>query len=193
MSLHMMLKELFFVTGNIEKFNYGFMVMEEYNVKLVQASVDIDEIQGENLDLIAQDKAAKAYAQLQQPLVVSDDAWSFEGLNGFPGPYMHSVNEWFSPQDFLNLTQALKNRRVILSQRVVYTDSATTKMFKVNTKGKLLKHAKGVSSHPSHCVITLEGSGGKSIAEVVSDKTATKSSASRQVWHKCASWLTQTK
>ena len=76
-----------------------------------------------NVELGELTPAVEAYNALQSPLVVTDDSWIIPGLNGFPGPYMKQVNDWFTPDDWLHLTSGLADRRVILRQIIVYQDS----------------------------------------------------------------------
>src|SRR5579859_1519227 len=106
------MKEVIFSTGNATKYRLAAQTCEKNGIKLIQKHLYIDEIQGEEPKKIVLDKAAKAYATLKKPVVVSDDSWAFQGLKGFPGPYMSSINHWFAPEDFLRLTLPLADRSV---------------------------------------------------------------------------------
>lgn len=85
------MKELLYVTGNTEKVGVANSFCAPHQIKLIQLQLDIDEIQGEDSEIISLDKARKAFAEIGKPLVISDDSWSITGLNGFPGPYMKSI------------------------------------------------------------------------------------------------------
>jgi XTP/dITP diphosphohydrolase len=187
------MREVIFATGNKEKYQTAKHACDVNDIKLVQKNLDIAEIQDENPEKVAKDKASKAFLITGKPVVVTDDSWNFIGLNGFPGVYMHSINEWFTSEDFLRLILPLKNRSVILTQYLVYVDGKNQKIFKVQTKGKLLKEIRGKSEHPSHTVITLEGDNGLSIAEAY-DKAVDKSSRMPgQIWHEFATWFNKQK
>ena len=95
------MKKVIFSTGNAEKFLTAKHVCELYDIQLTQKSSDIVEIQSENPEIVALDKASKAFALFKKPVVITDDSWAFSGLKGFPGVYMHSINAWFTPEDFL--------------------------------------------------------------------------------------------
>jgi inosine/xanthosine triphosphate pyrophosphatase family protein len=104
------MKNLIFSTGNDEKFITAQHACEQYSIDLKQQEVDVTEIQEEDPKKVAVDKANKAFNSIGKPLVITDDSWAFAGLNGFPGVYMHSINTWFTPDDFLRLVLPLENR-----------------------------------------------------------------------------------
>lgn len=185
------MKQLLFSTGNPEKFITAQHTCERYGVKLTQKSIDITEIQEENAEKVALDKVAKAFTTVGEPVVITDDSWSFSGLNGFPGVYMHSINKWFTSEDFLRLVLPLEDRKVVLTQYLIYLDNQEQKVFIKQTEGTLLKEIRGVSKYPSFQIITLAGDNGLSIAEAY-DKAADKSTRkSAQVWHDFAEWFSQ--
>ncbi len=164
-------------------------VCERHGINLAQKKLDIIEIQSEDPETVARDKAAKAYTAIQRPVIITDDSWAFLGLKGFPGPYMHSINEWFTPEDFLRLTLMLQDRRIVLTQCLVYDDGEQQKVFISKTEGKLLKEIRGTSAYPSHTIMALQGDNGLSIAEAYA-RTANKSTrASAQVWHDFIAWV----
>lgn len=46
--------------------------------------------------------------------MVTDSGYFIEALNGFPGPFIKFVNNWFSADDYLNLMLGKSNRRIII-------------------------------------------------------------------------------
>ena len=86
------MKHIHFVTGNQNKFDTAQRILRESGTVLTQHELDIDEIQSEQAEEIALDKAQKAYYALQKPLFISADSWSIVGLRGFPGPYYEIGN-----------------------------------------------------------------------------------------------------
>ncbi len=155
-------------------------------INLQQTKLAIHEIQAETGELVARDKAAKAFAILNKPVVVSDDSWMIPGLNNFPGPYMKSMNDWFTPQDWLRLTSSLTDRRIILRQIVVYQDADGQQLFILDIPGILLHETRGVSAY-AHATITSFDNGTTSNAEHHQEG---KSAAEklRSPWHDFAAW-----
>jgi len=181
-------RQLIFSTGNIQKFENGRAACLQAGIELLQQKLDIDEIQGEDSEVIIRDKAKKAFEILRQPVVVSDDSWHIPGLKGFPGPYMKSMNHWFTPDDFLHLTRSLKDRRIILVQLLAYYDESQQKVFRQEYTGELLKEARGNHNITSQAIITMPGDNGLSIAEVY-DRDVNH--AAREVsagWHELIKW-----
>jgi XTP/dITP diphosphohydrolase len=178
-------------TGNTLKFGIGKNVCAKYGIELVQAVVDIDEIQGEDPEKIVTRKAQDAYAALQKPVVVSDDSWAIPGLNGFPGAYMKSVNHWFTPEDFIHLTKSLQDRRVFLQQYLAYCDGTTTTVFNHDIPGTLLTEARGTSGDPAFKIVALAADKGLSIAEVYDagkEHEPGRFSRRKDAWHGFGEW-----
>jgi len=175
--------QLIFCTGNEEKFSNASMVAREFDIELTQQLADVDEIQGENDALrILKDKVAKAHAIIKQPIIVSDDSWEIPGLNGFPGPYMKSINHWFTPDDFLRLTRDLTDRRIFLIQNVAYTDGETTNFFTDRIEGELQTEARGRFGAALHKVVSMKGDEGLSIAEVFDGGVESANREYAKVW-----------
>ena len=180
--------KLIFCTGNNQKFLTARQVCREYSIDVTQKKIQTFEIQEEDAHKVALDKATKAFKVVGKPIIISDDSWNFIGLRGFPGVYMHSMNEWLTPEDFLRLTLPLTDRRVILTMYLVYYDGKDYKSFKQLSAGKLLKEKHGTSAHPSHTVMSMQGDDGLSIAEALSMKDNGTSREVAQVWHEFAKW-----
>ena len=182
------MKQLLFSTGNADKFLIAKHVCDSSSISLIQADIELPEIQEENPEKVALDKAIKAFNKLGKPVVISDDSWAFAGLKGFPGVYMHSINEWFTPEDFLRLTLPIENRAATLTQYLVYIDSTQQKIFTHQTKGSLLKEIRGTSAHPSHTIITIDGDNGLSIAEVYEGVGNKSTIHTARIWHDFVNW-----
>lgn len=178
-----------YVTGNQIKFNLAADVLREFGVELEQIKLDITEIQSEDGEPVARNKAARAFEQLQKPLIVSDDFWLIPGLNNFPGPYMKSINTWFTPDDWLRLTEALTDRRIILRQVAVYQDAHQQKLFATDIEGMLLHEARGTSPYPHSTIVSFDG-GKHSNAEM--HQRGNGESGARHhhtTWHDLGAWL----
>ena len=162
----MKLSLLYYATGNSEKFANAKCFFEKHNIVIKQLNVEVDEIQNDNLKKIALNKASAVYEQVKKPLFVNDAGWLIPALNGFPGPYMKDINQWFRPQDFLLLLSDKKDRKVILRDTIVYIDEFGSQVFTNDCPGSILLEAYGTEGRPSDNVISLTKSK-KSIAEEV--------------------------
>jgi non-canonical purine NTP pyrophosphatase (RdgB/HAM1 family) len=186
------MSKLLCVTGNEVKFGIGQKQLANFGFDLEQVVLDIDEIQGEDLTAVIKDKVAKAYEAVGQPVVVTDDSWTIPGLNGFPGPYMKSINHWFTPDDFLRLTRDLKDRRIYLNQLVAYQDEHESVIFRSDIPGELLTEARGNHGVPCMKVVSLDGDDGLTISETYDlgqEHDTERLSRRSDAWKELATWL----
>lgn len=183
-----MKKSIVFCTSNDLKFAIAQEVCSRYGVELYVQKINIEEVQSEDSKHIVSRKSQAAFTEIAQPVIVSDDSWAFVGLNGFPGPYMHSVDTWFTPDDFLRLTLPLENRQVILTQLLAYKDEKLEKIFANELRGTLLKDLKGTSKNPCHQIISMDSDNGLSIAEKYSSGLDGATHEYSSAWHEFAKW-----
>ena len=186
------MREVTFVTGNLYKFDIAFHTLRKHGIKVTRAEAEIDEIQGEDEVIIAKDKAQKIYDKLQKPILVNDDSWSIPGLNGFPGPYMKSMNHWLTAEDFLRLTKPLKDRRVYLIQVSIYQDETGQTVFRKELPGVLLDNVSKFPGTPNAKITSLTKDG-LSIAEVRSMSMKQLAHELDSVWNDVAEWLKEKK
>ena len=187
-----MMKTIYFATSNKDKIQIAETICNEANISIKAITLDIDEIQGEDPEVIVRDKAMRAYEQLGMPVVVSDDTWDIRALNGFPGAYMKSINYWFEPEDFLRLMQGVKDRHITLHQYLAYTDGNMTEVFKSDIEGKITHEVRGKSEKsPNMTVTVLDLDNGKTIAEVFergAEAVAARYINRTDAWHDFIDW-----
>lgn len=179
-------------TTNDHKFGIGKATLHAYDISLVQKLIDIDEIQGEDADLIIRDKVHKAYNEVGEPVVVTDDTWDIVALNGFPGPYMKSVNHWFAPQDFIDLMAHKSDRRIFLHQFLAYFDGKDITVFKSTIPGSIVLKPRGKYGPPIMHVVTLDVDRGKTISETYDqslEHDQTRLLDRGDAWRQLAVWL----
>jgi XTP/dITP diphosphohydrolase len=111
---------LIYVTGNPLKFKVAVRFFEGSRISLESRDLSTPEIQSSRVEEIAEWSAAWACRSLNRPVVVMDAGYYIEALNGFPGPFIKFVNEWFSAEDYLNLMQGKTNRRVVIRDCLAY-------------------------------------------------------------------------
>lgn len=181
-----------FVTGNAEKFANARAICHKYGLEIEQVVADIDEIQGEESERIARDKAHRAYELVGKPVVISDDSWSISALNGFPGPYMKSVSHWFTPQNFIDLVQNTQDRSVTLHQYLVYKDQVETVIFQHDHSGKIVVSPRGNSKTAWHNVVSMDADNGKTLGEVIEAgllNDPERSERQGDAWYSLLQWL----
>lgn len=159
--------QVLFATGNSEKFAIAEMLCAKHDISLVMFDAETHEIQSEDpVEVITQKAQDKFTLSGQKALIVSDDSWDIPELNGFPGPYMKSMDYWLSSQDFLNLTSHLTDRRILLHQYIAYIDTSGLQLFHAVIPGKLSTEIRGNYGKPAQKLIMLDRDNGLTISEV---------------------------
>lgn len=175
---------LFYVTTNDSKFQAAKTQLKSFGVEIEQRMVEIVEIQSDSIEEIARDKARKAFEKIQCPLLVNDSGWYFFGLNGFPGPFMHYVNEWLSAEDLLQMLNDKPDKRVVLKQVVVYVDEKVEKVFEADLEGVVLEKAATVPGRSSDRVVSFTKDGVSLAEELLQEEHRSKT----KIWEEFAEW-----
>ena len=191
------MSKIIFATSNPDKMQIATSVCSTFDIKVEFVRLDIDEIQGEDAEVIVRNKAKRAYDQLNMPVVVSDDSWDIKALNGFPGAYMKSINYWFKPEDFIRLMSSIKDRRVTLHQYLAYTDGNITEVFTNDLNGVIVSKPRGkVERAPCMEVVEFDFDEGLTLAEVFNKQDdqlmAKRYRKHPDAWHEFAKWYKST-
>ena len=179
-------------TTSDHKFGIGRSLLGDYDITLKQRPVEIDEIQGEDAELIVRDKAAKAYAALLEPVIVTDTIWEIAALGGFPGAYMKSINHWFEPQDFIDLMSHKTDRRVVVQEYLAYCDGNQTVVFNGSIPGVITDKPRGTYGPPIMHVVVLDADNGRTISETYDqglEHDLTRLADRGSAWRDLAAWL----
>lgn len=134
---------LYFISSNKNKIARSKLFLNPFGIPFIAKDIDLIEIQSHSIEEIAINKAKAAFEIIKQPLFVSDHGWSITALNGFPGAYMKYINEWFTPQNFLNLMKDKENREMVFTEYLCFTDGKSIKTFSETIKGHILYESKG--------------------------------------------------
>lgn len=118
----MLMLELTFITGNSKKFLQAQQALRSYPITLIQQKINLPEIQDQDCSVIAKFSARFAAQELKKPVVVTDAGYYIKALNGFPGPFIKFVNEWFTPEDILRLLNKKANRKVYSPICIAYCE-----------------------------------------------------------------------
>ncbi|MDQ3158765.1 MAG: hypothetical protein M3P98_01330 [bacterium] len=181
------MKEVNYVTGNDYKFSEAVHQLKKHNIKPKQIKLDIDEIQ-EQGKLVAIDKARKAYEITKKPILVNDASWEIPALNGFPGPYMKDVQDWFSTKDFINLMRDQEDRTVLIIEYLVYKDANTEHVIEHIYKGKIVE-PRGGDKVKANSIEKVAEFNGKTLAEHHdSGKLVHNFDSGHSLWDVFAEW-----
>jgi XTP/dITP diphosphohydrolase len=183
------MQPLLYITGNQHKFVQAQHVCDDLHLELKQDKTDFIEIQSDKAEDIARYKAQQAFEKFKQAVVVSDDSWLIPALGGFPGPYMKYVNDWFTTQNWLDLTKPLQDRRIILDQTIVYQDTSGQQLFNRQLEGQILHEARGEAIYPHTAIITFDG--GKHTNAELHQQNLSATAHLPNVWRDFAEWYSK--
>lgn len=179
---------IFYVTGNKNKYENARKFFESYNITVEQLPLKINEIQDGDSLQVAIAKARDAFAIVKKPIFVNDTSWIIPSLNGFPGPFMKYINEWFQPEDFIHLMDGKKDRSIILRDIIIYIDEAGYTVFTNDHTGKLLKIPANLPyKHPSDVVVSLSNNGASIAEESIRGNSFIE--GEKKIWCEFADWL----
>ena len=183
------MSSVLYATSNPTKFRTANSVCSKEDVHLKQITIDIPEVQSNNPEEVARDKAHRAFEVIQQPLIISDDSWFIFGLNSFPGPLMKYIDETLTSKDWLRLTKDLEDRRVVVRQVIVFQDSPEhQQLFYTDVEGILLKEIRGNHNYSMMSLVSFDD-GATSVAEsLAKERSALAATDKRTSWHDFCQW-----
>jgi non-canonical purine NTP pyrophosphatase (RdgB/HAM1 family) len=137
-----MLDRIALITGNAGKAaEYAAML----GIEVTPAKAELTEIQSLDVADVAARKAADAFAQLGQPVLVDDAGLSIHAWNGLPGALVAWFIDTVGPQGILDMAQGLADRGATATAALGYADAAGVRVFQGTVDGSLATELRGTS------------------------------------------------
>jgi len=137
-------KVVFFVTGNIHKFNEARSVLSESGIATAMLKIKTTEIQDDSLENIAKMSALHAFRRSSLPVITEDAGLFVRGLKGFPGPYSSYAYRTIGYEGLLKLIGDLDDRYAQFQSVVVFRNSnRSSRSFHGISKGAIADKARG--------------------------------------------------
>ncbi len=137
----MKIKSAIFASSNKNKLRE---IEEILGIKIEGTSLEIDEIQSLDSDLVAIKKAEAYFDAIKKPLFVEDTSLSFKGLNGLPGTYINDFSKALGNDGLVGLLKGVKDRSAEARVTLVYKENKNShKVFEGIVKGVISKSPKG--------------------------------------------------
>jgi non-canonical purine NTP pyrophosphatase (RdgB/HAM1 family) len=137
-----MLDRITLITGNAGKAaEYTAML----GIEVTAAKAELTEIQALDVSRVAARKAADAYAQLGEPVLVDDTGLAVRAWNGLPGALIAWFIDTVGPQGILDMTQGLADRRATVTTALGYADAAGVRVFHGTLDGSLAPEPRGAN------------------------------------------------
>ena len=130
--------ELFFVSSNENKFQETERILSNFGMQINFFKTTLEEIQSNNLNDIAEQKAINAYEIVKKPIIIEDDGLFINALNGFPGPYSSYVYDTIGNKGIMNLLENFQVRDAKFVSIIAYCDDdSEVKLFESSIPGKI--------------------------------------------------------
>ena len=132
------LSELFFVSSNENKFEEAERILSHLGLQINFFKTTLEEIQSNNLNDIAKQKAINAYELVQKPVIIEDDGLFIDPLNGFPGPYSSYVYDTIGNKGIMKVLENSQVRDAKFVSIIAYCDNDYgVKLFESSIPGKI--------------------------------------------------------
>jgi XTP/dITP diphosphohydrolase len=163
-----MLDRVTLITGNTGKAaEYAAML----GIEVTPAKAELTEVQSLDVVHVAACKAADAYAQLREPVLVDDTGLTLHAWNGLPGALVAWFLDTVGPHGILDMAAGLTDRRATASVALGYADATGVRVFTGTVDGSLATEPRG-SSGFGYDSIFIPGtdSGHRTYAQMTSEE-----------------------
>lgn len=161
------MNEITFVTGNKGKVDE---VSRFLNIPVVHESVELDEIQSIDPEVVVRKKAETAYALLQKPLLVEDTTVVCTSLGRLPGPFIKYFEEELGQEGICRLLDG-KDRSCVATARFALHDGTKVHLFEGSMPGTVADMPRGTRSFGWASIVVPEGKD-KTYAEMSDEEQA---------------------
>ena len=131
------------------------------SVEVMDVRLDCPESRDEDVGEIARAKAAFAWKELREPLIVDDTSFSLDALGGFPGPYAAYVFNKIGNEGILRLISGKRNS-AHFTTAIAYADENGIRVFRGVLSG-IIVEPRGVEGFGYDPIFEWEG---KTLAEI---------------------------
>ncbi|MCX7894815.1 MAG: non-canonical purine NTP pyrophosphatase [Thermoanaerobaculum sp.] len=154
---------LTFVTSSEEKFQEAQAILA---LPLQRVDLDLPEVQGLDVEVLAEEKARTAFAQLQRPVIVEDTSLELEALGGFPGPLVKWLLKAAGPQALPQMLQGFATRAAVARTAAVAFDGVRLIRGVGKVRGIIVPQPRGSGGFGWDVGFAPEGGDGRTYAEM---------------------------
>jgi XTP/dITP diphosphohydrolase len=163
-----MLDRITLITGNVGK-AAEFAAM--LGIEVTPAKAALTEVQSLDVADVAARKAADAYDQLREPVLVDDTGLTIHAWNGLPGALVAWFIDTVGPQGILDMAAGITDRRASVSTALGYADATGVRVFTGTVDGSLATEPRGTSGFGYDSIfIPGSDSGHRTYAQMTSEE-----------------------
>ncbi|MBU0532589.1 XTP/dITP diphosphatase [Candidatus Micrarchaeota archaeon] len=146
--------EILFATSNKHKFSEASAIL---STKIKHFPFQYLEIRSDNLEEIARDAVAVAYAKCKTPVFVEDTGLFITALKGFPGTYSAWTFAKIGVEGILKLMKDESNKEAKFETCIAYHDGTDIHVFHDVCEGRLADQKQGNSGFGYDPIFIPEG------------------------------------
>jgi XTP/dITP diphosphohydrolase len=162
-----MLDRITLITGNAGKAaEYAAML----GITVTPARAELTEVQALDVAQVAARKAADAFAQLREPVLVDDSGLAIHAWNGLPGALVAWFIETVGPQGILDMAAGLADRHATVTTALGYADADGTRVFQGAVTGTLATELRGTSGFGYDPIFIPDIDGSRTYAEMTTEE-----------------------
>lgn len=152
------MKKIIYVTGNWAKIKSAEQKLGPLGFEIEQKKIDCPEIQADTIEEVAKYSAKWASEELKTDVLKNDSGLCIEGLKGFPGPYIHYVDDTLGEDGVLKLLEGNDNRNAYFVEVMAYCKyGEEPHIFKSITRGKIAYEKSGTYGWSWDFIFVPEG------------------------------------
>lgn len=150
------MKAVTFITGNEGKLK---QLKNHIKMEIVHKALDLPEIQSMDLSEVARDKAERAYAIINSPVLVEDVSLKYHALGNLPGPLIKWFLKELGNKGLCRLINHYNKDRSATAE-VIYDlfDGKEHKLFSSKIEGRIAAYPRGEHGFGWDPVFIPEGS-----------------------------------
>ena len=185
------MKTVRFATGNARKISEATATLAPFTITVNPVRVSTHEIQHADPAEITKHKARAAYAELGEPVVVSDTSWAIPALNGFPGGYMKDIEAWWTVDTWLDIMKRHSDRRIMCLEHVAFYDGETLAHFVEEYEGVFMHEPRGRVTDDESFEQIVSLYGGETMAEQLARGDIASAGENLGHWQQFGEWYTR--
>lgn len=162
------MRKLVFVTSNAGKAHEARERLEPLGFEVEQRDLDILEVQADDLDVVATEKARAAATNLRGPFFLEDAGLFVAGLRGFPGVYSAPTFRTIGCEGLLRLMRGMRaGRNAEFRAVIAYHEPKTAlRLFRGACAGTIATRARGDQGFGFDPIFVPDGGDGRTFGEM---------------------------
>lgn len=142
-----------FITGNLGKVQNTSRYL---GFEIDHRAIELEEIQSLDVEEVVEDKARRAFKEVQEPVLIEDVSFVFHSLGKLPGPFIKWFEKELGNEGLCRLLDG-KDRKCTATVCYGYCDGTNVKFFEGSMSGSIAESPRGENSFGWGSVFIPEG------------------------------------